>query len=66
MVISKTIGYRLNTKQFTVTLAATKNFKQLGLPSPVTFKISGKLVSCAKLEFRTFVWPTYGEEMLVQ
>ena len=55
-IISKTWSFQkllaIQTKQFIVTLAATKNFIQL--PYPVTFKISGKRVACAKLEFKTF------------
>ena len=54
-IISKTWSFlkplAIQTKQSTVTLAAIKNFIQC---CPVTFKFSGKLVGCAKLEFRTF------------
>ena len=55
-IISKTWSFQkllaTQTKQFAVTLAATKNFIYRNYP--ITFKISAKLVGCAKLEFRTF------------
>ena len=56
-IISKTWSFQkvlaiayTDTKQFTVTLAATKILYNY----PVTLKIYGKLVGCAKLEFRAF------------
>ena len=68
-IVSKTWSFQkllaiqqIQTKQFAVTLTATKNFVQL----PRNFQISGKLVGCAKLEFRTFGVSTALEEMLVQ
>ena len=56
-IISKTWSFdsflkllAIQTKQSIVTLAAIKILYNY----PVTFKFSGKLVGCAKLEFRTF------------